>query len=265
PDPDKLEVNISQVTDLADFKRILKNEFEPFNILVSQTELNGNDYSLKLKVKIDDKKSYSDWELKDVFKEILRQDYKSLSGMPRLNLNDLPSLEHSFTEDKLKGFVNELQRTLNAFKKEFGINEMTAREYISTFMKTVVCHIQDYINESAQLSVKIDLDESHEYGSVDYMVDIGKILVLLYEAKAENMNKRTAQVLVQMHSAIEQQLEPTVHISEEYTCNFKDKMKSEKEVLKYITQILQVQAMAFDDDDKGGRPSKHQCIYQEND
>ncbi|CAG8653146.1 8983_t:CDS:2, partial [Diversispora eburnea] len=29
PNPDKLEADISQVTDLADFKRILKNEFEP--------------------------------------------------------------------------------------------------------------------------------------------------------------------------------------------------------------------------------------------
>ncbi|RIB07592.1 hypothetical protein C2G38_2273785 [Gigaspora rosea] len=127
------------------------------------------------------------------------------------------------------------------------------------------------------------------------MVEIDKILVvLLCEAKAENMNKGTAQVLVQMHSAIEQQLskrkhgqmeqamfgivttgkfwrfirwtgsleEPTVHISKEYTCAFKGEMESEKEVLKYITQILQVQAIAFGDD---GYPSKRQCINQEND
>ncbi|CAG8604256.1 4939_t:CDS:2, partial [Ambispora leptoticha] len=382
PDPDKLEVNISQVTDLADFKRILKNEFEPlkkirpqnivflnnnntplppdtclqtledsttaktplfvryplsnanrkckiphtsgslsllreevvkrfkelqteefyffndetkdeirneycFNILISQTELNGNDYNIKLKVKVGGKKSYSDWELKDVFKEILRQDYKSLSGIPRFNLNDLLSLEHPFTEDELKSFVDELQKTLNAFKKEFGINVETAREYISTFMKT----IQDHTNESVQLSVEIDLDGSHGYGPVDYMVVIVKILVLLCEAKAENMNKGTAQVLVQMHSAIEQQLgkrkhgqmeqamfgivttgklwrfvrwtglleEPTVHISEEYTCNFKGNMESEKEVLRYIAQILQAQAMAFGVNYKDNRhPSKRQ-------
>ncbi|CAJ0766488.1 13102_t:CDS:2, partial [Entrophospora sp. SA101] len=268
----------------------IRNEYS-FNILVSQTELNSNNYNLKLKVKVEGKRSYSDWELKDVFKEILRRDYKSLGGMPRFNLNDLLSLEHPFTENELKSFVDELQKTLNAFKKEFGINEETAREYISTFMKTAFCHIQDYINESAQLSVEIDLEGSRGYGPVDYMVVIIKILVLLCEAKAENMNKGTAQVLVQMHSAIEQQLdkhkhgqmeqamfgivttgklwrfvrwtgsleEPTVHISEEYTCNFKGNMEPEKEMSRYIVQRLQAQAMAFGVDDKdSGHPSKRQ-------
>ncbi|CAJ0921502.1 13238_t:CDS:2 [Entrophospora sp. SA101] len=276
-------------------KEEIRNEYS-FNILVSQTELNSNNYNLKLKVKVEGKRSYSDWELKDVFKEILRRDYKSLGGMPRFNLNDLLSLEHPFTENELKSFVDELQKTLNAFKKEFGINEETAREYISTFMKTAFCHIQDYINESAQLSVEIDLEGSRGYGPVDYMVVIIKILVLLCEAKAENMNKGTAQVLVQMHSAIEQQLgkrkhgqmeqamfgivttgklwrfvrwtgsleEPTVHISEEYTCNFKGNMEPEKEVLRYIAQILQAQAMAFGVDDKdSGHPSKRQYSSSE--
>ncbi|CAG8740051.1 8190_t:CDS:2 [Dentiscutata erythropus] len=109
--------------------------------------------------------------------------------MPRLNLNDLPLLEHSFTEDELKGFVGELQRTLNVFKKKFGINEMTAHEYISTFIKIAVCYIQVYTNKSAQLSMEIDLDET----------------------KVENMNKKIAQVLVQMHSAAKQQLGKRKH------------------------------------------------------
>ncbi|CAG8805850.1 21493_t:CDS:2 [Gigaspora margarita] len=239
----------------------IRNEYS-FNILVSQTELNNNNYNLKLKVKVEGKKSYSDWELKDVFKEILRQDYKSLGDMPRFNFNDLLTLEHPFTENELKSFVDELQKTLNAFKKEFGINEETAREYISTFMKTAVCHIQDNINESAQLSVEIDLDGSRGYGPVDYMVVIVKILVLLCEAKAENMNKGTAQRFVRWTGSLE---EPTVHVSEEYTCNFKGNMEPEKEVLRYIAQILQAQAMAFGADNKdSGYPSKRQCTSQEN-
>ena len=269
-------------------KEEIRNEHS-FNILASQTELNGNNYNLKLKVKFKGKKSYSDWELKDVFKEILQQDYKSLGDMPRFNLNDLLLLEHPFTENELKFFIDQLQTTLNAFKKEVSINEEMAHEYISAFMKTAVCHIQDHINESAQLSMETDLEGSCGYGPVDYMVAIVKILVLLCEAKVENMNKGTAQVLVQMHSAIEQQLgkrkhsqmeqamfgivttgklwrfvrwtgsleEPTVHISEEYTCNFKGNMEREKEVLRYIAQILQAQAMAFGVDDKDSSyPSK---------
>ncbi|CAG8666051.1 14829_t:CDS:2, partial [Gigaspora rosea] len=193
-------------------KEEIRNKFD-FNILVFKTEPNGNDYSLKLK------------------------DYKSLASIPRFNLNDLPSLEHSFTEGELNGFVADLQRTLDAFNDKFGINEMTAREYISTFMKIAVCHIKKYTNKSAQLNVAIDLDGSHGYSPVDYM--------------------GTAQVLVQIHSAIEQQLgkQPIVHISKEYPCIFTGEMESEKEVLKHITQILQVQAIAFGDD---GYPSKRQ-------
>ncbi|CAJ0633529.1 16486_t:CDS:2 [Entrophospora sp. SA101] len=235
-------------------KEEIRNEYS-FNTLASQTELNGNNYNLKLKVKVEGKKSYRDWELKDVFKEILRWDYKSLGGIPRFNLNDLLSLEHPFTENELK----------------------------------------NHINKSAQLSMKIELEGSREYGPVDYMVVTVKILVLLCEAKAENMNKGTAQVLVQMHSAIEQQLdkhkhgqmeqamfgivttgklwrfvrwtgsleEPTVHISEEYTCNFKGNMEPEKEMSRYIVQRLQAQAMAFGVDDKdSGHPSKRQYFTQ---
>ncbi|CAG8818663.1 2761_t:CDS:2, partial [Dentiscutata erythropus] len=91
--------------------------------------------------------------------------------------------------------------------------------------------------------------ESRGYGLVDYIVKIVRILMLLYEAKSEDMNKGTAQVFVQMHSAMEQQF-LMVHITEEFTCNFIDNMKLEKKVLQYIAQILQAQAMTLDDDDK---------------
>ncbi|RIB07769.1 hypothetical protein C2G38_2213432 [Gigaspora rosea] len=275
----------------------IRNEYS-FNFLVSQTELNDNSYNLKLKVKVEGKKSYSDWDLKDVFKEILGQpDYVSLGDIPRFNVDDLPPLEHPFSEGELKIFIEELRTTFNAFNKEFGTNEPTARVYINAFMKVAVCYIQDHINKSAKLSVEIPLDGSRGYGPVDYIVEIVRILVLLCEAKSEDMNKGTAQVLVQMHSAMERQLRkrkfqmeptifgivttgklwrfvrwtgslenPTVHITEEFTCNFLDNMELEKKVLRYIAQILQAQAMTFGDDDKNsGHPSKRQCTNQEND
>ncbi|RIB07593.1 hypothetical protein C2G38_2273787 [Gigaspora rosea] len=48
PDPNKLEANISQVRDLADFKRILKNEFEPLKKVIPQNIqfLNNNNTPL---------------------------------------------------------------------------------------------------------------------------------------------------------------------------------------------------------------------------
>ncbi|RIB15926.1 hypothetical protein C2G38_2191324 [Gigaspora rosea] len=214
-----------------------------FNILVSQTEPN---------VKVDGKKPYSDWDLKDVFKEILGQsDYVSLGDIPRFNVDDLPPLEQLFSENKLTIFIEELHTTLDVFHKEFGTN---ARVYINAFMKVAVCYVQDHINKLAKLRVKIPLDGSCQYGPVDYIVELVRILVLLCEAKSEDMNKGTAQVLVQMHSAMERQL---LHITEEFICNFIDNMEVKKKVLRYIAQILQAQAMTFDDDDKdSSHPSK---------
>ncbi|CAG8724397.1 10621_t:CDS:2, partial [Gigaspora margarita] len=277
----------------------IRNEYS-FNILVSQTELDSNNYNLKLKVKVEGKKSYSDWELKEVFKEILRKDYKSLSDMPKFSFNEFPSLEPPFTGDELKNFVRELQNHLNSIKREFGDNEMMARFIIDTFMSTAVCHIQDHINNSAQLCMEKELEGSRGYGPVDYVVRIVEILVLLCEAKSEDMKQGMSQVLVQMYSAVEQLLgkrkhaqtdfvpmmfgivttgklwrfvrwtgsleEPTVHISEEYTCNFIGNMEIEKEVLTYISQILQAQAKAYDVYDKNsGYSSKRQRTNQEND
>ncbi|CAG8796811.1 16622_t:CDS:2, partial [Gigaspora margarita] len=249
----------------------IRNEYS-FNILVSQIEPNGNNYNLKLKVKVE-------------------------GDIPRFNVDDLPPLKQPFSENELKIFIEELRTTFNAFHKEFGTNEPTACVYINAFMKVAVCYIQDHINKSAKLSVEIPLDGSRGYGPVDYIVEIVRILVLLYEAKSEDMNKGTAQVLVQMHSAMERQLRkykfqmeptifgivttgklwrfvrwtgslesPTVHITEEFTCNFIDNMEFEKKVLRYIAQILQAQAMIFGDDNKdNSHPSKRQCTNQEND
>ncbi|CAG8662546.1 10632_t:CDS:1, partial [Diversispora eburnea] len=178
-----------------------------FNDSVLQAGLIGNSYYLKLKVKVKGKKSYSDWDLKDVFKEILGQPYyTSLGDIPRLNFDELPQLKDPFSEDELSQFINDLRITFNAFREELGTNEATARVYIDAFMKNAVYYIQEHINKSTRLSVEIPLDGSRGYGPVDYLVEVNIILVLLCEAKSEDMNKGTAQVLVQMHSVMERQL-----------------------------------------------------------
>lgn len=129
------------------------------------------------------------------------------------------------------------------------------------------------------------------------------ILVLICEAKAENMNKGSAQLIAQMHSAIEQQvrrnkeqqlgkrkreqMEPIVfgivttgklwrffrwegspesrqvQITEEFTCNFIDTMEPEKKVLNYIAQILQAQAKTFGDGDDNDKDGGHSPKRQE--
>ncbi|RHZ53487.1 hypothetical protein Glove_441g100 [Diversispora epigaea] len=134
---------------------------------------------------------------------------------------------------------------------------MTVHEYVSTFITNAVCHIQDHINDLTQLCVEIDLDRSHGYNPVYYMVIIVEILVLLCEAKAENMNKGTAQVLVQMHSAIEEQL------------NKRKRGQIKHAMFRIVTTgklwrfVLQIQATTFGDDKDGGHSSKHQHINQD--
>lgn len=137
------------------------------------------------------------------------------------------------------------------------------------------------------LDVENKLSGSHGYGPIDYWVKFVDILLLLVcEAKSEDMNQGVAQVIVQMQSAIEQLSKqgqdhviygiattgkfwrfvrwngssenPEVHISQEYNCIFKDDMETEKKVLTYITQILKAQVEA-----KNERPSKRLKVNQQ--
>ncbi|CAG8809605.1 4787_t:CDS:1, partial [Gigaspora rosea] len=145
--------------------------------------------------------------LKKVFKEILGQsDYVSLDDIPQFNIDDLSSLEQPFSKSELKIFIKELCRTFDLFYQKFRTNKLIACVYINTFIKASVHYVQNHINKSAKLRVKILLDRSRGYGSVDYIVELVRNLVLLYEANSEDINKEAAQVLVQMQSVIEQQL-----------------------------------------------------------
>ncbi|RHZ69304.1 hypothetical protein Glove_284g64 [Diversispora epigaea] len=310
PDPDKLKADISEVTDLADFKSIVKNEFEPlknvrsgnivfldsnntpirpgidlkslsdnstdtnplivryplskenivvnysyghkhgsteiphtsgslsllreivkrkydlqtgdlyffseetkqeilndynFNNLLSKAKTD-NGYNLKLKVKVWGKKQYSDWDLKDVFKDILQKEYDSLEDIPIFYMNELPPLDPPLPESELKNFVWELEKALINYNKAISTNEMTCRTYINAFITTANKHIILHVDKKLRLTNEIGLDGSFGYGPTDYTVKIVDILVLICEAKSENMNKGSAQLIAQMHSAIEQQV-----------------------------------------------------------
>jgi hypothetical protein len=160
-----------------------------FNTIVKfQTVQGGYDVLLKLTIKVKGKKKYSDWKLKDVFKEILnRPDYKSLEDMPDLDLENLPPLENPFPTDELEHFVWELQKTLDAYNKAINTNKMTCRTYINAFMTTAVRHVKVYTNKSIRLTNEIGLDGSHGHGLTDYMIKFKEILILLCEAKSEDI------------------------------------------------------------------------------
>jgi hypothetical protein len=251
-----------------------------FNIIVkSQTTQEDNNVMLKLKVLVKGQKKYSDWKLKVVFKDILRQPtYESLADMQKFYMKEYAPLDPPFTGEELKNFVLQLNNQLLSFDKEFG-NEIKNRAYINAFMSHAVCYIKNHINSNVMLDVEKQLSGSLGYGSIDYWVIFVDVLLLLYVAKSQDMDQGVAQVIVQMQSVIERSNKQEqdhviygiattgklwrfvrwnsspenseVHISQEYTCSFENSMETEKKVLTYIAQILKAQV-----DAKSEHPSK---------
>jgi hypothetical protein len=258
------------------------------NNVISQTAQDGNSITLRLTIKVKGRKKYSDWKLSDVFKDILgKPNCSAISQIPRFDMTELPKLDPPFTQDELKMFWGELRNTLKSFDEEFD-NETKNRVYINAFMKTAVCYLRDTKKKSVLLDVEKLLSGSKGYGPIDYWVTFIEVLLLLCEAKAEDMNQGIAQVIVQIHSAIEQlenfnkeptiygiattgrtwrfvrwvgsSEKPTVCVSKEYNCSYANNMEREKEVLEYIAQILQSQVESVNDE--GSRPSKRKRTSQ---
>ncbi|CAB4420437.1 unnamed protein product [Rhizophagus irregularis] len=72
----------------------------------SQTAQEDNNVVLKLKVLIKGRKKYIDWNLKAVFKDILRrQTYGSLADMQKFYMKEYAPLDPPFTGEELKDFV----------------------------------------------------------------------------------------------------------------------------------------------------------------
>ncbi|UZO19811.1 uncharacterized protein OCT59_011082 [Rhizophagus irregularis] len=287
--------NFDFVYEEGNVERQIQNEYD-FNTFISERELDGNNYILdSLKVVENDKKSFSAWDIKEVFSEILQKNYISLEKMLSLDMKTLPPLEHEFSKNELEIFVWELQKNLEAFNKAAFTNEMTSRIYINPFMTTAVRHVKISMNKPLQLSVKVALDGTRDYGPLDYLVKLTQILILLVVAKSDDLKQGAVQAFVQAYIAIEKLFrefskpivygivstgklwrffrwtgslnEPRrsiVHITEEFTCklsDYSDDMKDEKQILEYIAQILQVQAKTYDDDDSEYL-SKHHCSSQ---
>ncbi|CAB5368297.1 unnamed protein product [Rhizophagus irregularis] len=251
--------NFDFVYEEGNVERQIQNEYD-FNTFISERELDGNNYILdSLKVVENDKKSFSAWDIKEVFSEILQKNYISLEKMLSLDMKTLPPLEHEFSKNELEIFVWELQKNLEAFNKAAFTNEMTSRIYINPFMTTAVRHVKISMNKPLQLSVKVVLDGTRGYGPLDYLVKLTQILILLVVAKSDDLKQGAAQAFVQAYTAIEKlfrEFSKPIVLSD-----YSDDMKDEKQILEYIAQILQVQAKTYDDDDSEYL-SKHHCSSQ---
>ncbi|CAB4485838.1 uncharacterized protein OCT59_003377 [Rhizophagus irregularis] len=245
------------------------------NVLVSKTKNNNKECVLNLKIIEKNKKSPNTLDLKSVFEEVLlSKNCQTLEDLPILNLKELPELDQPFPEEVLENFLKDLNEHLDVFTKVIVTNESMSHAYINFFMITAVRHVRSYMGNRLQLNPE---KEQNSNGLVEYAMKL-----MLCEAKADNMDQGAAQIIVQLHNAVEQRSNKRkhgqeeqimfgivttgmrwrffrwsglskVHVSEEYICNFEGNMKYEKELLEYIARMLQFQA-------KSNEPSKRQNI-----
>jgi hypothetical protein len=114
---------------------------------------------------------------------------------------DLPHQDPHIGSDAIQMLIKDLEQKRDNFRV-VNANEMTCREFISTFMNSAVTHVRS--NESElQLKAEEWINGSRGYGPVDYSVNLSEVVILVEEAKKEDFEKRAAQNIVQMHSAIE--------------------------------------------------------------
>jgi hypothetical protein len=98
-------------------------------------------------------------------------------------------------------FVAKLQESWKIFRESIN-NEASARFFINSFMSSAVRHVQK-AHPSMRLGVEEDFDGSRGYGFLDYLVECYDIVVLVTEAKLEEILKGIAQNLMQLHTALE--------------------------------------------------------------
>ena len=128
--------------------------------------------------------------------------FTSSEAINKFNLDDLPELSPAFDPNELDNFVNQLKDKCNVFET-ISVNEATAHEFISVFLTCAVKHIKNNNDSTTRLAVEVDLDGRYGYGNLDYAIFIQSIYALVTEAKMTEMEKGVAQILVQIHSAIE--------------------------------------------------------------
>ncbi|CAG8530535.1 5408_t:CDS:2 [Dentiscutata erythropus] len=187
PSSRKLKVNLLQVSDLEDFKDVLKEKIQMLknvepddivflnydycNILILPNTLLKPlaDNIMDLKIQIKRKKVFRNWTLKEVGSEIYKNTFNSIDSIQKLNLEEFSELNSSFNKEKIEYFIKQLKDKAFAFN-----NKISSNKAIS------------------------ELDGSQGYGNLDYKVVIQDVPVLINKAKKQNIEKRVAQNLAQI-------------------------------------------------------------------
>ncbi|CAG8849217.1 3451_t:CDS:2, partial [Gigaspora margarita] len=192
-----------------DDEELIENEYQ-FNIAVSKIKPNEeNKREISFSIRIKGRKAYGDWELTEVLQQFLKRQGSSLADLDQFNLviffviaySELLDQDPPIDSKALQMFIKDLEQKKSNFRV-VNANEMTCREFISSFMNSEVTHVRSKESE-LQLKAEEWINGSRGYGPVDYSVNLGEVILLVEKAKKENFEKGVAQNIVQMHSAIE--------------------------------------------------------------
>ncbi|CAG8470967.1 10371_t:CDS:2 [Diversispora eburnea] len=156
PDPDEFTADITQVSNFAQFKRILKDDF---NILKMSDHQVSTQMAMTTRKKIEDEYS---------FMNLLIQTRPNELKERVLDLKVQIKGKKAFGEWSLKEVASEIYNNV--------------REYISIFMTIAVKHIREHKDLTTTLKVKSELDGSRSYGNLDYEVDVQDVPILIKKA-----------------------------------------------------------------------------------
>jgi hypothetical protein len=151
-----------------------------FKLLVEKFKEKGkNGLSLDLKVLIRNRKSFSDWMIEEILRNIYHYNTDMLEiASNDFNLEGLPQLSPSLSDEELNMITEQLKVKESVFD-DTNTNEATAREFISVILVNAVYFIQKNNDSTAKLMVEKHLVGSHGYGPLDYVIMIRKFFVLV--------------------------------------------------------------------------------------
>ncbi|CAG8643387.1 937_t:CDS:2, partial [Paraglomus brasilianum] len=251
--------------------------------------------------------AYGKWTAVEVLRNLLHLDFDTLDNLDKLDIENLSSSLSSeartflLNEDETakKAFIENLKDIRGVFNGNVTKNEATTRNFINPFIIKAVSRLQT-IYPTMFLAVEQAFSGSRGFGNLDYAVFFSTFAILVTEAKQHAIMAGLTQNLVQLHTASEKLKRkrdnspvlsavygivatgrtwifvrwegspenPSVKISEEYVCSFKNEMINEINVLNIIITILTLQAAELvcqtNEDEKNkneeGRESQHRCL-----
>ncbi|RUS18058.1 hypothetical protein BC937DRAFT_89188 [Endogone sp. FLAS-F59071] len=230
-------------------------------------------------------KAYEKWTAIEVLHDLLHLDFDNLYSLDKLDMESLLSnipgkIKPPFLDETAKkAFIENLRDISGALFGHITINEATGRLFINPIIVKAVSMLQT-IYPTMFLAVEQVFNGSRGFGLLDYVVFFQTYAILITEAKCHAIGEGLTQNLVQLHTASEKfklkhkrdnspvlsavygivttgatwifvrwegsPENPSVQVSNPYTCTFNGAMENEINVLDIIIAILAHQAAELD-------------------